>query len=102
MPCSDSKKDIFRKTLPGKRINIDSSYRGKQDGTIEYIKKYQNSTITLIVKPNERRELLVLSAWIDPPLPGTQDAKKRDQYQEYRKATGWKKIWLIIKQQLGF
>lgn len=70
-------------------------------GATEYRKRYGISTVTVIAKQNEKREWIVISAWIDPPLPGTEDEKKHNKWKEYQKA-GWKKkIWLALLSQLG-
>lgn len=80
----------------------DSSYAGKQSGTIESIKRYNSQLITVISKQNEKGEWVILSSWIDPPLPGTKDYKKKEDYKKFQKATFWGKMWLTLKQQLGF
>ncbi len=80
----------------------DTMRSGKERGTTEFQKKIGNSTITLIAKKNENNEWIVLSNWIDPPLPGTIDYFKKRQYKEYQKAGFWKKLWLIFRSQLGF
>ncbi len=79
----------------------DTSINGKKPQTIEYQKFVDHYKITVIATKNEKGEWIVLSCWIDPPMPGSIDIKKRQAYQEYQKATFWKKIWLTIKQQLG-
>ncbi len=79
----------------------DEVLKGKQAGSYEYRKRYQNSLITLIATQNERREWVVLSVWIDPPLPGTADAKKQKYWQEYKRAGFWGKWWVMLKQTLG-
>jgi hypothetical protein len=66
-----------------------------------YLKKHEKYLITLIIKENERKELIVVSAWIDPPMLGTADYKKKQQYNAYRKASVWGKIWHVVKSQLG-
>lgn len=80
----------------------DSSFKGKQSGTTEYRKRFEKSLITLIAKQNEKKEWIVLSCWIDPPLAGSIDAKKKDDYKKYQKSSGLIKILLTIKKQLGF
>lgn len=80
----------------------DARHRGKQSGTLELQKKYQNSTITLIVKQNEKKEWIILSAWIDPPLPGTHDHRKKVAWEKYKKAGFWGKLWYTFKKQLGW
>lgn len=80
----------------------DETFQGKNPGTIQYEKKFGSSIITLIAKQNEHKEWLILSGWIDPPLPGTADAKKKEAWKKYQKAGFWGKLWYQIKQQLGF
>jgi hypothetical protein len=79
----------------------DKSFPGKQPGSYEYQRRFGASTVTVIAKQNERREWLVLSCWIDPPLPGTKDHKQRQHYLAYRNAGFWKRLWLTFKAQIG-
>jgi hypothetical protein len=79
----------------------DRHFPGKQSGTMEFQKRFGSSIVTLIAKQNERHEWLVLSCWIDPPLPGTEDFRKKQNYEKYRKSGFWGKVWYTIKQQLG-
>lgn len=79
----------------------DHSFSGKEPGTIEYKKRFERSMVTLIAKQNDRREWLILSCWIDPPLAGTMDAKKREQYLKYKKSSFLGKLWLTLLKQLG-
>ena len=81
--------------------NPDRSFGGKESGTTESIRQYGNSRVTIITKKNPQNEIIVLSAWIDPPLPGTPDARKKERYDEYRKASGFKKFFLTFLRQLG-
>lgn len=80
----------------------DVSLKGKQPGTMEYQKRFGISTVTVIAKKNERNEWIILSNWIDPPLPGTEDYKKREDYKKYRNSSGFTKLLLTLKKQLGF
>lgn len=79
----------------------DTRMAGKQPGTTELRKQYGRSLITLIMRQNERREWLVLSAWIDPPLPGTLDHKKHSAWKQQKRAGFWGKLWYQIKKQFG-
>ncbi|HSW88135.1 MAG TPA: hypothetical protein VLG12_03155 [Candidatus Saccharimonadales bacterium] len=79
----------------------DKTSSGKNPGTMQYEKKFGNSTITLIAKQNEYKEWIILSGWIDPPLPGTADAKKKEAWKKYKKSGFWGKFWYLLKQQLG-
>ena len=66
-----------------------------------YLRKHDKYLITLIVKENERKEHIVVSAWIDPPMKGTGDYEKKQRYIAYKKASFWGKVWISIKGQLG-
>lgn len=79
----------------------DTQEPAKQTGAMELRKRFETSTVTVIAKQNDRKEWVVLSCWIDPPLPGTKDYKERQRYHAYRKAGFWGKVWLTIRNQLG-
>jgi hypothetical protein len=81
--------------------NPDSIQPGKQPGTQEYKKRFNDKTITLIGKKNDQGEWIIISAWIDPPIAGTADHKKREEWKKYKKANFWGKLWYIFKKQLG-
>lgn len=78
----------------------DNVKKGKEPGTLEYTKRFRGSLITIIVKQNERAQWLVLSCWIDPPLPGTMD-EKQNEWRAYKKASWWGKWWLVLRRSLG-
>jgi len=84
--------------------NVDKTVQGKNPGSFEFIKYFEDTKtrVTLIGKENERHEWIILSAWIDPPLPGSADDKKQKLYWEMKKANWWKKILLGMKMQMGF
>ncbi len=74
---------------------------GKQKGTLEYVRKYGESEVTAIVKENEKKEQIILSCWIDPPFPGTKDAKRHARYLKYKKAGLWKQIVMDLLSLFG-
>ncbi|MDQ3098985.1 MAG: hypothetical protein M3Q44_04525 [bacterium] len=80
---------------PDKRLD------GKNPGTMEYQKKFGISLVTVIAKQNEKGEWLILSCWIDPPLPGSIDIKKNEFWKKYKKAGFWGRFWLTLKKQIG-
>lgn len=91
----------------------DINHPGKQKHTTEFIKKIGDKKVTSICKKNEIGEWVVLSAWIDPPLYGTNDYKNRQKYtndiekdkkynKKMEKASFWGKIWLTFKKQADF
>lgn len=79
----------------------DEKRNGKKSGTTQFIKYFGKSSVTLIATENERKEWIALSAWIDPPYPGTKDYQEKERYRGYQKAGFWGKFWLTIKSQLG-
>ncbi len=67
----------------------------------KFIKRFGNQTLTAITKRGDRGEYVVLSAWIDPPNPGTSDEKKKGRFVQMKKAGTLKKLWLTFLNQLG-
>jgi len=78
----------------------DRQLKGKNPGTIEFQKEFGTSLITIIAKQNEKGEWIILSNWIDPPLPGTIDYYKKEEYKRYQKSGFWGKVFLTVKKQL--
>lgn len=73
----------------------------KNNGKTRLLKKINDKTITLVVIKNDKGESVVVSIWMDPPMAGTKDYKKKLRYNEYKKGSLGKKIWLTILKQLG-
>lgn len=67
---------------------------------LEFQKKFQSQIVTAVVKRNENGELIVISAWVDPPNPGTKDYKQKKRYKEMQKAGVLKRFWLSFLSQL--
>lgn len=82
--------------------NPDRTLRGREKGSFEFQKNTENSKTTVIAKKNEKNEWIIISVWIDPPFPETIDAKRKEEYKKYQKASFWKKVFLTVKEQLGF
>lgn len=74
----------------------------KIDNGVEYIKKIENQTVAAIVKENESGEKIIVSVWMNPPLIGTKDFKRRQRYYQMQNATFLKKFWLTFLTQIGF
>ncbi len=79
----------------------DRTLDGRESGTKQYQKRFDKSMVTIVAKQNEKSEWIILSCWVDPPLPRSNDDKKRKNYQNYQKSTFWGKIWITVKNQLG-
>lgn len=78
----------------------DRSAPGKQHSTTQFQKQFGKSLVTIVATQNENGEWIILSCWIDPPISGTVDSKKREEYIRYQKATPWKKFLIILRRQL--
>ncbi len=72
-----------------------------KDGGTSLRKTFGASTVTVIAKQNQKNEWVIISCWIDPPLEGTPDYRKKQNYLAYQKASFWGKLFLILKKQLG-
>ncbi len=90
----------------------DRTSAGKEKYTTEFIKHHNERVITAVGKKNDLGEWVVLSAWIDPPFPGTRDYKKKEKYnkkieklrqldKKMEKASFWGKLWLTFRKQVG-
>ena len=79
----------------------DSTIRGKKPNTTEYQKQIDKYLVTVIATKNDRNEWVILSCWVDPPMAGSIDIQKQKAYKEFQRSSGWKKLWLTIKMQLG-
>lgn len=82
--------------------NPDHVTTGKKIGTEKFVRKFEDRSVTVIAKHNEKHEWIAISIWRDPPLPGTSDARKKEEYKKYQKAGFWGKLLLTAKKQLGF
>lgn len=101
-----AKDRITQRKIPDSYITStfnspDTSSPGKQSGTHEYTKQFGIYKVTLIAKQNERYEWIIVSCWMDPPMSGTEDEKKRNEYKAYQKASGWGKFWITLKKSFG-
>ncbi len=70
----------------------EKSIPGKQDGTVEYQRWFGKSLVTVIAKQNERKEWIILSCWVDPPIIGSFD---------HPNTSFWGKLWLELRRQIG-
>lgn len=82
-------------------IRYPDGQRDVGDGKIEYRKRFGERLVTAIVTKNEKKEWIVVSTWVDPPFPGTEDHRKKQQYHAYKKASFWGKVLISLKKQLG-
>ena len=76
------------------------SKQGKDPGTTEYRKTFDEHVVTVAAKQNEKGEWIILSCWVNPPFPGSIDLKNRDFQKAYSKASMSKKLWLLFKKEV--
>lgn len=66
-------------------------------------KKFGDHTITIVFTYNNKNDVVLISAWMDPPLAGSKDARQKEWWNTYKKAGFIQKIWLtFIKQVSGY
>ena len=79
----------------------DASQKGSERDSVQYRKKFGDKLVTVVAKQNEKNEWVIISAWIDPPMPGSIDEKRKAAYRNYQKASFWMKLFITLKRQLG-
>lgn len=79
----------------------DEKREGKEKGTTEFLRKVEDSIVTVIGKQNEKRQWLIISCWANPPLPGSIDIQVQKEHKTYRRAGFFGKFFYTIKKQLG-
>lgn len=89
-------EDWITKTLNDPDESIQSS-----DQTIKHKKRFDHQTVTVITKFTDKGDSLILSSWINPPIPGSSDFKNQQRSNEMKKASNLKKIWLTVLHQIG-
>ncbi len=75
--------------------------KGKAAGTLECHRKFNNSSVVVICKQNEKKEWIILSCWANPPIYGSSEYKNKQLDKELKSAGFWKGLWLELKRQLG-
>lgn len=72
----------------------------KKNSATERRKKVGEHTISVIFKRNAKNEVIIVSCWIEPPVPGSRDAKEKDWWEKYKRAGFWGKLWLTVVKQI--
>jgi hypothetical protein len=78
----------------------DDSLRLDSGGTMEYRKSFGTSVVTVVAKKNNQHQWIIVSSWINPPIAGTIDSKRRAWFKKFREAGFWGKFWMEIKRAL--
>jgi hypothetical protein len=77
------------------------TYHGKH-GEEQFEREFDDFKVTVVAAQNKSNEWVVKSVWRNPALPGTADARKKVVWKKYNKAGIWGKLWIQLKEQLGF
>lgn len=97
-----SERQLTKERVQKALMDPDRRHPGKQPGTTEYVRKDAGQYVTAVASKNNRGQLVVVSAWVDPPFPGTKDARHKRYYERYKKAGFWGKIWYLALRQMGW
>src|ERR1043165_5025726 len=84
-----------------KTINSPDQSFAEEEGRTKYIKDFDKQTVSVVTTKTDNGEYLILSAWINPPNPGTQAYKNRAFNKQMKKANWFKKFWLSFLNQVG-
>jgi len=99
-----------QKQIRARGLSLDDVYETFKNSTIrkkgefggfEFQKEFKDYKITVVAIQNSKNEWVVKSAWRNPPLPGTADARQKENWQKMNKAGFLGKIYLTVKLQLG-
>ncbi|EKD86370.1 MAG: hypothetical protein ACD_37C00327G0002 [uncultured bacterium] len=89
------------KSFADKTLESPDETTSNEDGTMKIKKRMETQTATAIIKLNEKNESIVLSFWLNPPNPGTDDFRYKEMRKEMKKASFAKKLWLTLRNQIG-
>lgn len=67
-------------------------------GTMQYKKGIGSSLVTVVAKKNDQGKWLIISCWIDPPVPGSADDFKHRRWEKYRQSNWITKIWMQFQR----
>lgn len=82
-------------------INTPDSKLNNPDGSTELIREYGKQKVHVVIKENEKKELIILSCWINPPNYNSTDFKKKEYYNKITKSSPLKKFWYTLLNQIG-
>lgn len=92
----------FSQEMAWKAFVSPDSTEKEKEGSIKFSKKFDKSTVTVIAKQNEKREWIIISCWIYPPLEGTHDYIKKQEFEKYKNSSGFRKILAAFIRQISF
>ncbi len=74
--------------------------KGKYGGLV-FEREFEEYKISVAAVQNQKNEWVVKSAWRNPELPGTEDAKRKAVWKKYNKSGFLGQLWIQLKQQIG-
>ena len=80
--------------------NPDQSFP-ENEGRTKFIKKFEEQTVSVITAIASEGGYLVLSAWIDPPNPGTIDYKNEQFEKKMKIAGNLRRFLFTFLRQIG-
>jgi hypothetical protein len=96
---------LQQRKIPRSQVDLTISQPDRVEQTRDgkrYRRQFGNQILTAVVTVTKSNQQLVLSAWIDPPNPGTKDARQKTIYSRYKSAKGMSKLWLSLRLGLGW
>ena len=78
------------------------SEKRKEKGTTKRRKMFGNYEVSVLFKENENKEIILISCWMEPPLPGSHDARQKEWWNKYKRTSFWGKFRLIMFRQIGW
>ncbi len=91
-------RNILEKDIENTIFNYDKKVENK-NGLVEFRKKLGQYYYKVIAKA-DRENWVVVSSWVDPPLPGSFDLVKKERYSRYLSAGLGGKIWMQIRRAI--
>ena len=75
--------------------------RGKFGDNFMFEREFPDFKLTVVARQNMKNEWVAKSAWRNPPLSGTADAREKETWKKYNKAGFFGQLWIQFKQQIG-
>lgn len=73
----------------------------KKNNAVMRSKKFGKKEVSVIFKHSAQNEVIIVSCWMEPPIPGSRDAREKEWWKKYQKAGFWGKLWLQFIKQIS-
>ncbi|MFH1602250.1 MAG: hypothetical protein ABIB61_04830 [Candidatus Shapirobacteria bacterium] len=78
----------------------DKVIEGKKKGSKKFIRSYGLHQAVVVASSNDKGEWVAISGWINPPIKGSLDDRKKLFEKNYQKSSFWGKTWLVFKKSI--